>query len=99
MRASTRLRVSAPTSAHPRTTLETVITDTLRSRAMSLRRTGAAGVFVGIFRALWYWKYATATISFNREAVCAPGVRRFHGRWNGTRHALLFGMRPRHSHR
>src|SRR6478672_727888 len=43
MRASTRLRVSAPTSAHPRTTFETVITDTFRSWAMSFRRTGAVG--------------------------------------------------------
>src|SRR6185369_15808109 len=43
MRASTRLRVSAPTSAHPRTTLETVITETFRSRAMSFKRTGALG--------------------------------------------------------
>src|SRR5215471_4968629 len=43
MRASTRLRVSAPTSAQPRTTLETVITLTLRSRAMSFRRTGVVG--------------------------------------------------------
>ena len=40
MRASTRLRVSGPTSAHARTTFETVMTDTLRSRAMSFRRTG-----------------------------------------------------------
>src|ERR1039458_7396311 len=38
MRASTRLRVSAPTSAHPLTTLDTVITLTLRSRAMSFKR-------------------------------------------------------------
>src|SRR5579862_6441686 len=45
MRAITRLRVSAPTSAHPRTTLETVITDTLRSFAMSFRRTGELGTF------------------------------------------------------
>src|SRR5258708_27493274 len=43
MRASTRLRVSAPTSAHPRTTLDTVITLTLRSCAMSFRRTGVVG--------------------------------------------------------
>src|SRR5260370_20258021 len=43
MRASTRVRVSAPTSAHPRTTLETVITLTLSSCAISLRRTGVVG--------------------------------------------------------
>src|ERR1035437_875824 len=43
MRTNTRLRVSAPTSAHPRTTLETVITLTLRSRAMSFKRTGGVG--------------------------------------------------------
>src|SRR5664279_4480187 len=43
MRASTRLRVSAPTSAHPLTTLDTVITLTLRSRAMSFKRTGVVG--------------------------------------------------------
>lgn len=40
MRASTRWRVSGPTSAHARTTLETVITETSRSRAISFRRTG-----------------------------------------------------------
>src|ERR1035438_1974477 len=40
MRSSTRLRVSGPTSVHARTTFETVITDTSRSRAMSFRRTG-----------------------------------------------------------
>src|SRR5436190_22084592 len=44
MRASTRLRVSAPTSAQLRTTLETVMTLTLRSRAMSFKRTGVVGV-------------------------------------------------------
>src|ERR1039458_2108976 len=45
MRASTRRRVSAPTSAHPLTTLETVITLTSRSRAMSFKRTGGVGAF------------------------------------------------------
>src|ERR1019366_10769361 len=43
MRASTRLRVCAPTSAHPLTTLDTVITLTLRSRARSFKRTGVVG--------------------------------------------------------
>src|SRR5437763_899073 len=43
MRARTRLRVSAPTSAQPRTTLDTVITETFRSCAMSFRRTGELG--------------------------------------------------------
>src|SRR5215471_1937199 len=44
MRAITRLRVSAPTSAQLRTTLETVMTLTFRSRAMSFNRTGVVGV-------------------------------------------------------
>src|SRR5438067_6972682 len=43
MRARTRLRVSAPTSAQPRTTLDTVMTETFRSCAMSFRRTGELG--------------------------------------------------------
>src|SRR5665647_1807690 len=51
MRASTRLRVSAPTSAHPLTTLETVITLTLRSRAMSFKRTGVVGALDMMIRA------------------------------------------------
>src|SRR6202140_5530553 len=45
MRASTRLRVSAPTSAQPRTTLETVITLTFRSCAISFKRTGFEGAW------------------------------------------------------
>src|SRR6185369_9670034 len=50
MRASTRLRVSAPTSAHPRTTLETVITLTFRSCAMSFKRTGGVGALAMVIR-------------------------------------------------
>src|ERR1035438_6753825 len=51
MRASTRLRVSEPTSAHPLTTLDTVITLTLRSRAMSFKRTGGVGALAMWIRA------------------------------------------------
>src|ERR1035437_10724603 len=51
MRASTRLRVSAPTSAHPLTTLDTVITLTLRSCAMSFNRTGVVGALDMMIRA------------------------------------------------
>src|SRR5437016_3752484 len=43
MRANTRPRVSAPTSAQPRTTLDTVMTETFRSCAMSFSRTGELG--------------------------------------------------------
>src|ERR1035437_10963456 len=51
MRSSSRRRVSAPTSAHPLTTLETVITLTWRSRAMSFKRTGVVGALDMTIRA------------------------------------------------
>src|SRR5213078_1806294 len=43
MRANTRPRVSAPTSEQPRTTFDTVMTETFSSCAMSFRRTGELG--------------------------------------------------------
>src|SRR5258707_5281205 len=88
MRASTRVRVSAPTSAHPRTTLETVITLTLRSCAMSFRRTGVVGALDMSIRApvragrcsaslqkREYTKLRRVAQTTDEHALIRPGLR------------------------